>query len=187
MARLNVRSLCARLVGAGVFAACLGTAQLAHATGKLGLDLEAALPSDVADTEQGWGGALRLGNEWNLVLLKLTPEFEANYHKFGGTSDAKQFSALAGGRVGVGLILQPSVYAHAGVGHFAYRRIYQGMYEDISQTSLGYDVGAALDFTLLPIIDVGAHASINGIAGDKDADPFNWYSIGVHVAISFPN
>ncbi|HET9931195.1 MAG TPA: hypothetical protein VFQ35_10930 [Polyangiaceae bacterium] len=187
MARLNVTSLFARLLGVGVIVAGVAASSPAHATGKVGLDLEAALPSDVPDTEQGWGGAARLGNEWNLVLLKLTPEFEANYHKFGGTGDAKQFSALAGGRVGVGLIIQPSVYAHAGVGHFGYRRLYQGMYEDIAQTSFAYDVGAALDLTVLPLIDVGAHASVNGIAGNKDADPFTWYSIGAHVAISFPN
>lgn len=182
MARLNVTSLCMRLASAAVVVAALAASRTAHATGKLALDLEAAFPSDVPDTDRGFGGGLRLGNEWNLVLLKLTPEFQGNYHAFGGASDAKQFSAMAGGRVGVGLVIQPSVFAHAGVGHFSYR----AHSEDIAQTSLAYDVGAALDLTLLPLVDLGVHGSVNGIAGDKDADPFTWYALGAHVALSLP-
>ncbi|MGC4095456.1 MAG: hypothetical protein QM756_47530 [Polyangiaceae bacterium] len=81
-------------------------------TGKLGLDLEATFPGDTPNAEHGWGGGLRFGNEWNLVLVKFTPEIMGNYHAFGGDSEATQWGVMAGGRVGVGLLLQPSVFAH---------------------------------------------------------------------------
>ena len=182
MARSTLTSITARTLGLALGLAVLVGSRPAHATGKLALDLEAAIPQDVPDAKTGWGGAVRFGNEWNLVLLKLTPEIQGNYHSFGGASEASQFGVMAGGRLVIGLLLQPSVYAHAGVGHFGYHTLLR----DVSQTSLAYDVGLALDITALPLVDFGAHASLNGVAGDDDADPFTWYSIGGHVAISIP-
>lgn len=183
MARSTLMSITTRVLGLALGFGVLFAARPAHATGKLALDLEAALPTDsVPDAKAGWGGAVRFGNEWNLVLLKLTPEIQGNYHSFGGASEANQFGVMAGGRLGIGLLLQPSVYAHAGVGHYGYHTLLR----DVSQTSLAYDVGLALDITALPIVDIGAHASLNGVAGDDDADPFTWYSIGGHIALSLP-
>lgn len=183
MARSTLMSITTRALGFAFGLGILVSAQPAHATGKLAVDVEAAIPSDnVPNADTGWGGAVRFGNEWNLVLLKLTPEIQGNYHKFGGDSDASQFGVMAGGRLGIGLALQPSVYAHAGVGHYSYHTLLH----DVSQTSLAYDVGLALDITALPLVDFGAHASLNGVAGDNDADALTWYSIGGHVAISLP-
>ncbi|MFZ5895759.1 MAG: hypothetical protein ACOY0T_32175 [Myxococcota bacterium] len=181
MPRLNSMSTAASLLGFTLAVGVMVAAPPARATGKLGVDLEAAFPVDVPDASSGWGGGVRFGNEWNLVLIKLTPEIQGNYHAFGGGSDAKQFGVMAGGRLGVGLLLQPSVFAHAGVGHFGYRTATV----DVSHTSLAYDVGLALDVTALPLIDFGAHASVNGVAGNADTDPFNWYALGGHVAFSF--
>jgi hypothetical protein len=181
MARLDFRAIAARAAGVCMALGVLAAARPAHATGKLAVDLEAAFPGDIPDAESGWGAGLRFGNEWNLVLIKLTPEIQGNYHAFGGSSDATQFGVMAGGRVGVGLILQPSVFAHAGIGHFGYTTATR----DVSQTSLAYDLGLALDITALPLLDFGAHVSMNGVSGDDEAKSFAWYAVGGHVALSF--
>ncbi|MGC4095453.1 MAG: hypothetical protein QM756_47515 [Polyangiaceae bacterium] len=181
MARKHLLVTATRVLGIGVALCTLLAPNAAHAKPKLALDLEAAFPGDVPDATRGFGGGLRIGNEWNLVLVKLTPEIQGNYHEFGGASDASQWGMMAGGRVGVGLILQPSVFAHAGVGHFGYRTASA----DVSQTSLAYDMGLALDITALPLLDIGAHASLNGVAGDDNAKSFAWYALGGHVAFSF--
>jgi hypothetical protein len=159
----------------------LSAARPAQAANKLALDVEATFPADIPNADNGWGAGLRFGREWNLVLVKLTPEIQGNYHAFGGSSDVRQFGVMGGGRVGLGLLVQPSVFAHAGVGHFGYKTTTA----DVSQTSLGYDLGVALDITALPLLDIGAHASLNGVAGDDDVRSIAWYAVGGHVAFSF--
>ena len=59
-------------------------------------------------------------------------------------------SCLRPERIGIDFGLEPSVFAHAGIGHFEIT--------SDAHTSLGYDVGAALDPTLLPVISFGPHA-----------------------------
>jgi hypothetical protein len=46
-------------------------------------------------------------------------------------------------------------------------------------------VGAALDITVLPVIDFGVHATFAGIAGNDEIDPFSWIAVGGHVAFAF--
>jgi len=181
MAQLDLRASLARAFGVCVAFGVLAAPRPVHAANKLGLDVEAALPSAIPNADTGWGGGLRLGREWNLVLVKLTPEIQGNYHAFGGSSEATQFSVMGGGRVGIGLFIQPSVFAHAGVGHFEYKTTRS----DESRTSLGYDLGVALDITALPLLDIGAHASMNGVAGDSTAQALTWYAVGGHIAFSF--
>jgi hypothetical protein len=164
-------------------AAVLSFSNAAHAGGKLAVDVDAALPTDSPKgVDNGWGAGVRLGHQWDLLLVNLTPEFGFHYTSFGGAADMTAWNAVAGGRLGIGLILEPSVFAHAGLGH------YGGSIgnADFSQTSLGYDFGVALDLTVLPIIDIGAHATWMGIAGDKETDPLNWVAVGGHIAFSIP-
>ncbi len=152
----------------------------ALAEGKLAIDVEANLPDDTPRVGNGWGAGLRLGNTWDLWLIELTPELGASYHSFGGSAGATAYRALAGGRLALGLILQPSVFVHAGVGHFSY-----DAYEnDVSETDLAYDAGAALDFTLLPWIDLGAHVSLNRINAASPTESLSWVAAGGHIAIS---
>jgi hypothetical protein len=143
--------------------------------------LDRAVSENVPLGDGGFGGGVRIGNQWNLLLLTLTPEFGASYQAFEGASDADAFRFVAGGRLGLGFILQPSVFAHAGVGHFGYELPGR----DVSQTSLAYDVGAALDLTALPIIDIGAHVTAAGIAGDDSDDALSWVAVGAHVSLNF--
>lgn len=148
------------------------------ASNVLALDLESDTPSDsVPDASSGFGVGLRFGHEWHPLILSLTPEFGASYRAFSGLSDGDAFTLVAGGRVGLGFILEPSVYAHAGVGHFSYGT----EAGEASATGLAYDVGAALDFTGLPAVDLGIHATLAGIGGDSDTSDIAWLGLGAHI------
>jgi hypothetical protein len=146
------------------------------------VDVDAVLSDHVPGADGGWGATVRAGNEWNLLLLSLTPEIQGSYYSFGGDSNAKAYSFMAGGRFGLGFILRPSVFAHVGVGHQSYKYLgFEG-----GSTSFAYDLGAALDFTLLPMIDFGVHAKLNSVLGDSDDDAARWFTLGGHVELKIP-
>jgi opacity protein-like surface antigen len=165
---------------AAALLATLALASTAHAQNQIAVDVEAAWADDPED-DSGFGVGVRAGHVWDIAVLELTPEFGASYHDFDGAPNASAWNLMAGGRFGIDLLIQPSVYAHAGVGHFGYDLPTR----EVSHTSLAYDVGVALDLTLLPVIDIGAHATVAGIAGGENVDPFSWLAIGGHIAFSF--
>jgi hypothetical protein len=167
------------LSAAALFAA-LTLTSTAHAQNQIAVDVEAAWADDPED-DSGFGVGVRAGHVWDIAILELTPEFGASYHDFDGAPNASAWNLMAGGRFGIDLLIQPSIYAHAGLGHFGYDLPER----EVSHTSLAYDVGVALDLTLLPVIDFGAHATLAGIAGDENVDPFSWLAIGGHIAFSF--
>lgn len=147
----------------------------AHAQNKLAVDVGADLPSS-SGNDDGWGAGVRFGRQWNLTLIKLTPELGFSYHDLSGPADTKAWNILFGGRVGIDFGLEPLVFAHAGVGHYSS--------VDASQTSFAYDIGAALDLTLLPVVSFGAHVMESGIAGSSSHDPLNFLQIGGHVSVT---
>jgi hypothetical protein len=147
----------------------------AAAQNKLSFDAGAAFPSS-SGSDDGWGLGMRFGHEWDLLLLSITPEIGLSYHDFSGPNDATTFAVFGGGRVGIGFILEPSVFLHAGVGHLG------GV---VRQTSLAYDLGAAVDITAIPVIDFGPHVMLSGIAGDENSDAFSWLEIGGHLTLNF--
>src|SRR5215207_6923976 len=66
---------------------------------------------DAPDTEAGGGGAVRLGQELDLFLVSLTPEFGGGYHVFGSGDDrSKLYSGFLGGRLAIGKIIEPSLF-----------------------------------------------------------------------------
>lgn len=153
----------------------------AHAQNQFSADVEAAFPANTGH-DAGWGAGVRFGHEWDLVILSLTPEIGANYHAFGGAPEAESFAVVGGGRIGIGFVLEPSAFLHAGIGHVGYDR---RIGEDVSHTSMAYEMGLALDFTALPVVDIGAHAALAGIAGDEDVDAFSWLAVGGHLTFVF--
>lgn len=161
--------------GALVTSLALLAPSTAHAQNKLAVDVGADIPS-TSGNDDGWGAGVRFGRQWNLTLVKITPELGFSYHDLSGPADTKAWNILFGGRVGIDFGLEPLIFAHAGVGHYS-------SVAD-SQTSLGYDVGAALDLTLLPVITFGAHVMESGIAGSSSHDPLNWLQVGGHVAVT---
>jgi hypothetical protein len=111
--------------------------------------------------------------------LTLTTELSGGFHDFSGELDPTVYRGLAGGRLGVGVIIRPSVFAHIGVGHLRYDDPF-GDGRD-GRTNLAGDLGAALDFTILPLVDLGVQASYNTVAGDDDNDAFEWLQAGAHI------
>lgn len=126
------------------------------------------------DTDQGgFGGAVRFGREYDILLLSLTPEFMANLHQFSGPGEPFQFGGLAGGRATIGKIIEPGVFSHVGVGHVSMPD---------SLTGLAFDIGLTLDLTVIPAVDLGVHGAYDSVGwGDET---FDWYRLGAHLAFA---
>jgi hypothetical protein len=164
------------VLGIATAGAALLVSSPAEAENKLSFDAGAAFP-DGGGNDDGFGLGLRYGHEWDLAIISLVPEMGLGYHAFGGPNDADVVTVVGGGRIAIGFILEPSVYAHAGVGH---------VWSDVTSfTSLAYDVGAALDLTAIPMVAFGPHLTLGGVAGNKSRDPFSWLEIGGHVTFGF--
>jgi hypothetical protein len=142
----------------------------------IALDLDFAAPISEPETDGGGGGAIRFGQKLDLVLVSLTPEIGGSYHRFGGTGSPEVYRGFIGGRLGVGKVIEPSIFAHVGAGKL------DGAANYFSPT---LDAGAALDLTLLPLINIGVHASYDALLARDEHPAFDWYTLGLHAALEF--
>jgi hypothetical protein len=174
--------LCAA-IGIAAWLACSSTAladrDRRHEEGTrptLALDFDYAGAFSNDYIEKGGGGALRIGSELDLFIVTMIPEVSLGYHSFGGSEnyDAQTFTGTLGGRIRFLKILEPGIFAHAGIGRL-------GGYEP--HTGLALDAGVTLDFTLLPLIDLGLHAAWNRVFGDSDHAGLSYGTAGFHVAL----
>ena len=140
----------------------------------IAVDFDANAAVNTPGTNSGGGGALRVGNKLDLFLISLTPEIGGGYHAFGGPNDARLYSGFVGGRLGVGKILEPSIFGHLGVGHVS------GI-ED--RTAPLMDVGLALDLTLLPLIDLGVHGGYNAMFPRDNGTALKFMTVGAQAAL----
>jgi hypothetical protein len=129
---------------------------------------------DAPETNSGGGGALRLGREFDLLLVSLIPELGASYHAFGGDDGTKVYAGFVGGRLALGKIIEPSVFAHLGVGRLS------GAEE---RTAPMLDAGLALDLTLLPLINLGVHGAYNRMFPRDDGSSLDFLTLGIHAAL----
>ncbi len=143
----------------------------------IALDLDMAAPLDEDATETGAGGALRLGRKFSLLVASLTPEVGFGYHDFGGPSDVTMYRGFIGGRLAFGKIIEPSLFGHVGAGKYDAR-----VGDHWAPVVEG---GVALDFTLLPLLDLGVHASYNALLARDDYRTFDWAVVGLHGALVF--
>jgi hypothetical protein len=148
------------------------------ASANVGGDLDLTFPLD-SHASNGWGFSLRLGQELHLPLVALTPEIGFSYYDFGGDFGNKIYEGIAGARLGFGEVLRPGVFAHVGVGDsvpaFADHHL-----------GFGLDGGVFLDFTLLPILNIGIHGAYNRLSvGDVSGDSSKWFTVGVHADLVF--
>ncbi len=173
MIRLRVATLTCLLCAATGLAS---SSALAESGTRLAVDLDFAHALDQRGIGAGTGGALRLGYRLDALLVALTPEIGASYHGFSGFQDAAHVSGFAGGRLSLGWLLEPVAFAHVGVGHLETRHG--------GHTAPAVDLGLALDLTLLPLIDLGAHVAYDALFIEQGRD-FHWYRIGVHLALAF--
>jgi hypothetical protein len=125
------------------------------------------------DTSLGFGFAGRVGYKLGLPLLALTPEVKVAVDKLpGGNSGLR---GMAGARVEIGALLSPFAFAHIGYGKIS------GDSADLKGVAI--DVGAGLDFTPLPIIDVGVLLSYNRVLDDPVKA--HWIFIGATATLAF--
>jgi hypothetical protein len=147
--------------------------------GRLMLALDGNYSSAIRNDEikYGGGGALRIGTQRTFAIVTLIPELTLDHHTFDARTpdNAAITTGKLGGRIRFLRILEPGLYAHVGVGHIGGDRIY-------SHTGVAFDAGVTLDFTLLPLIDIGLHAAWNRIFGGYDSG-VSYGTTGVHVAL----
>lgn len=142
----------------------------------LSLDGDYVVPIGEDDMDPGYGVGVRGGPRLDLKVLTLTPELVAEYRDLGGVSQPRIYQGMGGARLGVGAVIRPEVFAHIGVGHVTFDRVFD------DRTSLAADVGLGLDLTILPFINVGAHGAYNVLAGSPT---LRWANLGGHVTFVF--
>jgi hypothetical protein len=131
----------------------------------------------------GTGFKGRVGEQFHVPLVRFTPEVGYGYSRFfaastsGTTYDWDAHRIIGGVRVGLGEIIVPTIYGHAGYGWRATG--------DPSVPNAGgatFDAGLALDLHLLPIIGFGAHAEYTYL----DARPYvpQWLAFGLHMSLT---
>jgi hypothetical protein len=126
------------------------------------------------EIDAGGGGALRLGQEFDLFLVSLTPELGGSYHGFGGDERSKLYAGFLGGRFTVGKIIEPSLFGHVGVGRLDGPE---------TRTAPLLDGGLAIDFTLLPLINLGVHGAYNVLLPRGDGEAFKFVTLGAQAAL----
>jgi hypothetical protein len=145
-------------------------------------DLALATPVNSQHVNAGWGFDGRLGRRLNGEVLKLTGELVGGYYAFGGDLSPSVYRGMAGARLALGEVLTPLVFVHAGVARATFA---SPPGQDLDRTVFTYDAGAGLDFTLLPLINLGAYAAYNHVASKGTADSLQWVSVGVNAELVF--
>lgn len=148
----------------------------AQASVPVSLDIDYALPVDAGPVGDGFGGALRFGPRLDLKLLNLGAEMSLGVHDFSGPLGPTLYRGVVGTRLGLGILVRPSVFAHIGVGHADWAST-----SDLTHLTL--DAGAALDFTVVPAVEIGAHVAYNLLFGNGSVDSFGFLAIGGHLTV----
>ncbi|MEE2749880.1 MAG: hypothetical protein VX519_00490 [Myxococcota bacterium] len=115
--------------------------------------------------------ALRYGWRWKLATALVQADI------LGGTtlSDNNQASPLAMGgvTVGFGPVVQPRVFARAGM-----------LFND-TDPSIRQSVGTALVFTMLPKVEIGINAAYNGETASGSDVRNTWWSGAAEASLAF--
>jgi len=152
----------------------------ARADFMVGVDVDGVEPFE-SGAAFGGGFGLRLGGQFHIPLLALTPELAFTYAKFGDDYGPTIYRGMIGGRVAIGEIIRVGVYGHIGLGRFELD--VQG--DDPSGSDVTYDVGLTLDLTLIPFLNLGVHAAYNSFGEDPEREAFEWLTTGAHVEFVF--
>jgi hypothetical protein len=169
---------CTFLIG---LAPCLTAAVLlaapreARAGVYLGAEFDAGtLFSPPSGAKNGWGFAGTAGYRFGLGPVFLQPEAMVQYlvFPFEGADALHTTRILGGGRFGLGSMVQPQIFGHAGVGWLG-----SGL------DGPAFDVGFALGFKLIPLLRFGAQVGYN-VVTIKSADvSAKWIEYGVHAGV----
>lgn len=149
----------------------------ARADVQVGGDLDYALPID-SRADSGGGFAVRLGWQLHVPMLVLTPEAAFNYEGFSGTYGPAVYRGVGGLRLGLGEVFRLGAFTHAGLGRLSA----DVPAPDPSRTGFTYDLGIFLDFSLMPLLNVGVHGAYNAMPGG-DEPSFQWLTLGAHAEL----
>ena len=131
----------------------------------IGAEMTYAIGQDQQDLN------LRFGWRWKLATALVQADI------LGGTTlgSGGEVSPLAMGgvTVGFGPIVQPRIFARAGV------RITD------SGTPIRQALGAALVFTMIPKVEIGIHGAYNGETDNASDTKSNWWSGGAEASLAF--
>jgi hypothetical protein len=143
----------------------------------LALDLDYSAALSHSEIDSGGGAGIRIGLERDYFLVTMIPEVQLNYHRLNANTpdDATISAAKVGGRIRFFKILEPGIFAHAGLANIAGDRIYE-------HTGIAFDAGLTLDLTILPLVDIGLHTAWNRVFGD-DESGLSYVTAGAHVAL----
>jgi hypothetical protein len=161
-----------------VVAAATTLSTMAHADGtEIGVDVDGALPVNTHLLNGGGGFGIRLGEEYHLPLVRLTPEVGYGYMRLlhdQAPSDWTTHRVEGGLRLGVGELLVPFAFAHVGYG---WRSTADSSF---GGDGLAFDAGLGLDINL-GIISFGGHAGYATIEA-QPASP-QWVILGLDAAL----
>lgn len=146
----------------------------------VGVDLDYVLPID-SSAKFGGGFAIRLGSQIHLPALALTPELSIGYAGFSESAGPNVYRGVVGLRLGIGELIRPGVFAHIGLGRFSL----DAGGRDVSSTEVTYDAGLMLDFTLLPLLNLGVHMGYDRLDGSDKRKTFHWLTFGIHAEVVF--
>ncbi len=121
-------------------------------------------------TQSGSSWAGRLGWELDLVFARLTPEMGVGRVELGPVPDKEGFEiwrGFAGGRLAFGKGIAPSVFAHGGYGRLS---TVKALPSEVATYGVTLDGGAAIELTMLPLIDFGLHAGVGTLLPGSAAD-----------------
>jgi hypothetical protein len=183
MHRRFFRTVAPAALAVGAALASLAWSGSAAASNTVGVDLGYNDALNDGTTDGGAGVDIYFGPRMDLGLVALTTELDLGFHDFGGAVEPRVYRGMAGGRLALGAVIRPSVFAHIGAGHLRWND-FPGLDRD-SRTGLATDLGAALDFTVLPLVDLGIQLSYNAIAAGSDEPAFDWMQAGAHVVFVF--
>lgn len=138
--------------------------------------------SDLGDDETlhavGPAVALRLGYSFKAPMVRFTPEAKFAFESPG---TPRAGAIMGGARLNLLEVVSPAVFAHAG-----------GLVGDIR--GFVWDAGVGLDFTLIPLLDIGVYGAFYqtrgatfdfGGASFSNRDKYEWVQIGAQAALHF--
>lgn len=192
---------CAMIAMTALAFAALSAANTSTASADIlvGADLSGgARLGEVSTDSIGLGANLRVGWQEDFIpILRLAAELQFNYMGFAisnldtssgmsvaSSANERAISGRGGARLGIDIAgFSPMLYGHIGYGTVSTK----GDEVDLSERGLSFDAGLALDFTLLPLVNLGLHGGYNALlpSSDPAADPINWIDFGLHVEVAF--
>jgi hypothetical protein len=155
----------------------------AHAESEvlLGIDLNHNDVQNLGNAGRGTSFDLLLGLRSTGTFLTNGLELTYGFHDFGGVLDPEVSRLLVGGSFGLDWIVRPSIFGRIGVGYLSVDGPLDG--GRTAGTHLAGETGLALDFRVLPQVDVGVQASYDWV---QFTDSFEWWQAGAHLTFVFP-